>query len=127
MDLGSLAALGKIAGLGGIAILLLARPGAAAAKNTVLRCQGHQATGDRHRLTDQIITLDMQNNIVVSIQLNGFQPKDTINAPVKVNKDELQWSYEAVAMKYVFNRKNSQLQTSSSTMGLVGVFECSMS
>jgi hypothetical protein len=98
----------------------------AVAKNTVLRCRGHQV-GDWHSLPDQFITLDMQNNTVVSIQLGAANAKDVINAPVKVSKDELQWSYEAVSKKYVFNRQTSRLRLLSNTLELVGLFECSAS
>ncbi len=107
-------------------ILLVAFGGAAAAKNTVLHCRGYQV-GDRHSVTDQIITLDMENNIVVSIQLGSANPKDVINVPIKVGKHELQWSYEAVNKRYVFNRKTSQLRLLSSTLELIGLFECSVS
>src|SRR5271154_1000084 len=65
-----------------LSILLGALGGPAAAKNTVLRCQGYQPD-DRHKLTEEIITLDIQNNIAISIQLDGIQPKDVINAPIK--------------------------------------------
>ncbi len=89
--------------------LLVAFGGAAVAKNTVLHCRGYQV-GDRHPVTDQIIALDMENSIVVSIQLGGSNPKDVINAPIKVSKQELQWSYEVVNKRYVFNPKTSQLR-----------------
>jgi hypothetical protein len=109
------------------AILLVACAGAAAAKNTVLHCRGYQV-GDRHRLTDQIISLDMENNIVVSIQLGGANPKDVVNAQIiKINKNELQWSYEAVNKKYVFNPQTSGLRLLSNTLELIGIFECSTS
>ena len=70
-------------------ILLAASGGAGATKNTVLHCRGYQV-GDRHPVTDQIITLDMQNNVAVSIQLGASNSKDVINAPFKISKDELQ-------------------------------------
>jgi hypothetical protein len=108
------------------AVLLAACAGAAAAKNTVLHCKGYQV-GDRHRLTDQIISLDLENNMVVSIQLGAANPKDIINAPIKANKDELQWSYDAVNKKYVFNRQTSGLRLLSNTLELIGIFECSKS
>ena len=107
-------------------ILLAAFAGAAAAKNTVLHCRGYQV-GDRHPVTDQIIMLDMENNVVVSIQLGSANPKDVINAPIKVSKKELQWSYEAVNKKYVFNRETSRLQMLSNTLELIALFECSTS
>jgi hypothetical protein len=44
-----------------------------------------------------------------------------------VNKDELQWSYEAVNKKYVFSRRTSGLRLLSNTLELVGIFECSTS
>src|SRR5215471_16780729 len=91
-----------------VLILFVAFSGAAAAKNTVLRCRGYQV-GDRHSLPDQLITLDMQNNTAISIQLGVANAKDVINSPIKINKDELQWSYEAVSKKYVFNRQTSRL------------------
>jgi len=69
----------------------------------------------------------MENNLVVSIQLGSANPKDVINAPVKVNKNELQWSYEAVNKRYVFNRQTSGLRLLSNTLELIGVFECSTS
>jgi hypothetical protein len=50
-----------------------------------------------------------------------------INAPIKLNKDELQWSYEAVSKRYVFNRQTSRLRLLSNTLELVGLFECSAS
>ena len=107
------------------AVLLVAFD-AIGAKNTVLRCHGYQV-GDRHRLPDQIISLDMENNIVVSIQLGSANPKDVINAPVKVSKNELQWSYEAVNKKYVFNRQTTGLRLLSNSLELIGIFECSTS
>jgi hypothetical protein len=108
-------------------ILLMAFADPTAAKNTVLRCSGYQPD-DRHKLTDQIITLDTQNNVVLSIQLDGFQPKDVINAPIKsASKDVIQWSYDAVNMKYFFNRQNSRLRLFSDTMVLLGIFECTTS
>jgi hypothetical protein len=108
-------------------ILLVAFGSAAAAKNTVLHCRGYQV-GDRHPVTDQIITLDMENNIVVSIQLGSANPKDVVNTPIiKINKNELQWSYEAVNKKYVFNPQTSGLRLLSNTLELIGVFECSKS
>ncbi len=108
-------------------ILLVAFGGAAAAKNTVLHCRGYQV-GDRHPVTDQIITLDMENNIVVSIQLGSANPKDVINTSIiKINKNELQWSYEAVNKKYVFNPQTSGLRLLSNTLELIGIFECSKS
>jgi hypothetical protein len=67
----------------------------------------------------------MQNNMVISIQLGGANPKDVINGPVKVHKEELQWSYEAVNKKYVFNRQTSRLRLLSDTLELIGLFECS--
>jgi hypothetical protein len=79
-------------------VLLVAFGSAAAAKNTVLHCRGYQV-GDQHPVTDQTIVLDMENNIALSIQLGGGNPKDAINAPIKVSKQELQWSYEAVNKK----------------------------
>jgi hypothetical protein len=99
---------------------------AAAPKNTVLHCRGYQV-GDQHPVTDQIIALDMENNIAVSIQLGGGNPKDVINAPMKVCKKELQWSYEAVNKKYVFNRQTSGLRMLSDTLELIALFECSTS
>jgi len=107
--------------------LLVAFGGAAVAKNTVLHCRGYQV-GDRHPVTDQIITLDMENNIVVSIQLGSANPKDVINTSIiKINKNELQWSYEAVNKKYVFNPQTSGLRLLSNTLELIGIFECSKS
>jgi hypothetical protein len=86
----------------------LANP--AAAKNTVLHCKGYQPD-DHHKLTEEIITLDMENKVVVSIQLGGLQPKDVIDAPLKTaSKDLFQWSYDAVNMKYFYNRQNSRLR-----------------
>jgi hypothetical protein len=108
-------------------IFLGVRGDPAIAKNMVLHCQGYQPD-DRHKLTDEIITLDLQNNIVISIQLDGFQPKDMINAPMKnSNKDVLEWSYDAVHMKYFFNRQNSRLRLFTDTMVLLGIFECATS
>jgi hypothetical protein len=108
-----------------LATLLLASSNVAAGKNTVLRCNGYQV-GDEHPLPDQIITLDAENNTVISIQF-GHSPKDTINAPIKVSKRELQWSYEAVNKLYVLNRQTSHLELRSDKLELVGVFECSTS
>ena len=107
-----------------VAIASLVAFDAVAAKNTVLRCQGYQV-GDRHRLADQTITLDMESNLVISIQLGNANSKDIINAPIKLSKNELQWSYEAVNKKYVFNRQTSGLRLLSNTLELIGVFECS--
>jgi hypothetical protein len=108
-----------------VTTLLIAFGNVAAAKNTVLHCDGYQV-GDEHPLADQIITLDLQNNIVVSIQL-GPNPKDVINAPIKVSKNELQWSYSPVNKIYVFDQKNSRLELRSEKLELVGIFECSTS
>jgi hypothetical protein len=55
-------------------VLLVAFGSAAAAKNTVLHCRGYQV-GDQHPVTDQIIALDIENNIAVSIQLGGGNRK----------------------------------------------------
>ena len=77
----------------------------------VLHCDGYQV-GDQHPLPDQIITLDVENSTVISIQF-GPNPKDIVNAPIKVSKRELQWSYEAVNKIYVLNRKNLGLQLMS--------------
>jgi hypothetical protein len=90
-----------------------------------LHCDGYQV-GDEHSLPDQIITLDLENNTVISIQF-GHSPKDTINAPIKVSKRELQWSYEAVNKIYVFDRQTSRLELRSDKLELVGIFECSTS
>lgn len=110
-----------------LSILLGALGDSAAAKNTVLHCQGYQPD-DRHKLTEEIITLDTQNNVVVSIQLDGFQPKDIINAPIKTSsKDVVEWSYDAVHMRYFFNRQNSRLRLFTDTMVLLGIFECTRS
>jgi|SRR5580704_12131524 hypothetical protein len=110
-----------------LSILLGAFGDPATAKNAVLHCQGYQPD-DRHKITDEIITLDMQNNVVVSIQLDGFQPKDVINAPFKnSSKDVIEWSYNAVHMKYFFNRQNSRLRLFTDTMILLGIFECTTS
>jgi hypothetical protein len=108
-----------------LSTLLLAFGNVAAAKNTVLRCNGYQV-GDEHALADQIITLDLENNIVVSIQL-GPNAKDIINAPVKVSKKELLWFYTPVNKIYVFNRRTSRLELRSDKLELVGIFECSTS
>jgi hypothetical protein len=108
-----------------LATLLLASGNVAAAKNTVLHCDGYQV-GDEHPLPDQIITLDLENNTVISIQF-GSSRKDTINAPIKVSKRELQWSYEAVNKIYVLNRQSSRLQLLSEKLELMGLFECSTS
>jgi hypothetical protein len=105
-------------------ILLVAFGSAAAAKNTILHCRGYQV-GDQHPVTDQIIALDMENNIAVSIQLGGGNPKDVVNEPIKVSKQELQWSYEAVNKKYVFNRQTSRLRLLSDGLELIALFECS--
>ena len=110
-----------------LSILLGAFGGPAVAKNTVLRCQGYQPD-DRHKLTEEIITLDMQNNIAISIQLDGIQPKDVINAPIKnASKDVLEWSYDAVGMKYFFNKQSLRLRLFTDTMILLGIFDCTMS
>jgi hypothetical protein len=98
----------------------------AVAKNTILHCHGYQPD-DHHKLPDQIITLDTQNHVAVSIQLNGVQSKDVINAPIKTGKDVLQWSYDAVNMKYVFNSQNLRLRLFSDTMVLLGIFDCTTS
>jgi hypothetical protein len=111
-----------------LSILLgaLADP-AAAAKNTILHCQGYQPD-DHHKLTAETITLDMENKIVVSILLDGVQPKDVINAPIKTaSKDVIQWSYDAVNMKYFYNRQNSRLRLFSDEMVLLGIFDCTTS
>ena len=60
-----------------LSTLLGALADPAAAKNTVLRCQGYQPD-DHHKLTEEIITLDMENKVVVSIQLDGLQSRDVI-------------------------------------------------
>ena len=98
----------------------------AAAKNTVLHCQGYQPD-DHHKLTEEIITLDTENKVVVSIQLDGLGPKDVINAPIKTGKDVLEWSYDTVHMKYFFNRQNSRLRLFTDTMVLLGIFDCTAS
>jgi hypothetical protein len=108
-----------------LSTLFLAIGNLAAAKNMVLHCSGYQV-GDEHPLTDQIITLDLQNNTVISIQL-GPRPKDIVNAPVKVGKQELQWSYEAVNKVYVLNRQSFRLHLLSEKLELIGIFECSAS
>jgi hypothetical protein len=103
---------------------LVAFANIAAAKPVVLHCRGHQVGSDQHALTDQIITLDMEKNAVVSIELLGKGPKDTINAPIEVSKKELRWTYGALNFKYVFNRDSSALQISASPAGLLGTFDC---
>jgi hypothetical protein len=110
-----------------LSILLgLANP--AAAKNTILHCKGYQPD-DHHKLTEEIITLDMENKVVVSIQLIGsLQPKDIINAPIKTaSKDVVQWSYDAVNMKYFYNRQNARLRLFTNEMILLGIFDCTTS
>jgi hypothetical protein len=109
-----------------LAILLGAFGDPASAKNTVLHCQGYQPD-DHHKLTEEIITLDTENKVVISIQLDGFQPKDVINAPIKGGKDVLEWSYDAVHMKYFFNKQNLHLRLFTDAMVLLGVFECTSS
>jgi hypothetical protein len=108
-----------------LSTLRLASSNVAAAKNMVLHCDGYQV-GDEHPLPDQIITLDLENNTVISIQF-GRNPKDIVNAPIKVSKRELQWSYEAVNKIYVINRQSFRLQLMSEKLELVGIFECSTS
>jgi hypothetical protein len=103
---------------------LVAVVNVAEAKPVVLHCRGHQVGGDQHPLTDQIITLDMEKNVVVSIELLGKGPKDTINAPIDAGKKELRWIYDALNFKYVFNRDTSTLQISASPVGLLGTFVC---
>jgi len=110
-----------------LAFLLTGFADPAIAKNMVLHCHGYQPD-DHHKLTDQIITLDAENNMVLSIQLNGFQPKDVINAPIKkASKDVMQWSYGSVNMKYFYNRQNSRLRMFSDAMILLGIFDCTTS
>jgi hypothetical protein len=79
-----------------LSILLTVFGNPAAAKNIILHCHGYQPD-DHHKLPDQIITLDPENNVMLSIQLKGVQSKDAINAPIKTaTKDVIQWSYDAV-------------------------------
>jgi len=90
----------------------------------VLHCHGYQPD-DHHKLTDQIITLDSENKVVLSIQLDGFSPKDVINAPIRnASKDVLQWSYDAVNMRYFFNQQNFELRMFTDEMVLIGIFDC---
>jgi len=110
-----------------LSLWLVALGHASAAKNTVLHCKGYQVGADRHPVTDQIITLDLQNNIVISIQLGAANRKDTINAPIKANKRTLQWSYPAINKVYVFNRETSRLQMLSDTLELMSLFDCATS
>jgi hypothetical protein len=111
-----------------LSILLGAVANPAAAKTTILHCKGYQPD-DHHKLTEEIITLDMENKVVVSIQLlGGLQPKDVINAPLKTaSKDVIQWSYDAVNMKYFYNRQNARLRLFTDKMILLGIFDCTTS
>jgi hypothetical protein len=106
-----------------LSILMGALSDPAAAKDLVLHCKGYQPD-DHHKLTEQIITLDVDNKRVVSIQLAGAGPRDLMNAPMKVGKDVLEWPYDLLHMKYVFNRQNSRLRLFSDTMILLGIFDC---
>jgi hypothetical protein len=110
-----------------LAFLLAAFEHPAAAKNIILHCHGYQPD-DHHKLPNQIITFDPENNVVLSIQLQGVQSKDTINAPIKTaSKDVIQWSYDAVNMKYFFNRQKSRLRLFTDAMVLLGIFDCTTS
>ena len=106
------------------AIGLAAVVNTADVRPVVLHCHGHQVGSDQHPLTDQIITLDMEKNVVVSIELLGKGRKDVINAPIDVSKKELRWTYDTLKFKYVFNRETLSLQISASPVGLLGVFDC---
>jgi hypothetical protein len=65
------------------AIGLVGLVNVAMAKSTVLHCRGYQIS-DHHQLTDQLIVLDLEKKIVISIQLLGTSPKDVINAPIEI-------------------------------------------
>jgi hypothetical protein len=105
-------------------IALLALVDIGSAEATVLHCHGYQVA-DKH--TDQIITLDVDKKVVISIQFSGKGPKVVINTPMNVSSEELQWSYESLGFKYVLSRKNSKLQLLSITNNLLGIFECQSS
>lgn len=96
----------------------------AIAKPIVLRCEGHQVGGDNHKLTGQIISLDLQNNVVTSIEFFGKSPKDIINAPIAGNKRELRWIYESIGFKYVLNKAEMTMELRSIPGELLGKFEC---
>jgi len=102
---------------------LVAVANIAATKPAVLHCRGHQV-GDNHKLTDQIIILDQQKNIALSIELLGYGAKDVINAPITSNKKELRWIYERVKFKYVFDKTTMTLGLLSMSNELVGKFDC---
>ena len=104
-------------------LALAALASSTAANATVLHCKGSQV-GDGHPLTDQIIALDMRKNLVLSISLLGKGPKDIINAPIIVRKEDLVWFYEAVGFKYILNKEMSNLQLLSITNNQLGVFDC---
>jgi hypothetical protein len=89
----------------------------------VLHCKGFQV-GDGHPLTDQILELDMKKNLVLSISLLGKGPRDVINAPIIVRKEEFVWSYEAIGIKYILNKQMSILQLLSNTDNKLGFFDC---
>lgn len=93
------------------------------ANATVLHCKGYQV-GDRHQLTDQIITLDMTKSVVVSIGLVGKGHKDVINTPLMAKSDEFVWFYDAVRFKYVLNKDLSYLQLLSDAGNQLGIFDC---
>ena len=90
---------------------------------TVLHCKGYQV-GDRHRLTDQVINLDIKRSVVVSIRLVGFGQKDVINAPVVAGKHRFSWFYDAIKFKYVLSKELSSLQIFSETGDQLGIFDC---
>lgn len=105
------------------ALWLTALVSTTAANATVLYCKGYQV-GDRHQLTDQIITLDRKRNIVVSIRLVGSDAKDVINVPIVARKHELTWFYDAVKFNYVLNEELSNLQLLSEKGDQLGIFDC---
>lgn len=110
-----------------VSILLMTFADPATAKNTILHCHGYQPD-DHHKLTDQIITLDPENKVVLSIQLDGLGPKDVINAPIKhASKNVLQWSYDKIRKEYFFDQENSRLRLFTDNMILLGIFDCTTS
>ena len=106
-----------------LAGLVAVTSAAAAAKPVVLHCRGYQVS-DKHKLTDQIITLDQEKNIVVSIELLGHGAKDVINAPISATKREFRWIYNAVQFKYVLEKSTMSLQLLSIPGELLGKFDC---
>ena len=103
---------------------LLASTPTYAAQPIVLRCAGHQVGIDSHKLADQIISLDLQNNMVVSVELQGHGSKDVINSPLTVSKIEIHWVYESIGFKYVLNKNDLTLELRTLPGELLGKFVC---